>query len=215
MEGFLLRLQAQFPSTVSTVYRCVCARVHEHPCRGRVVGAEPQPDGASRPSATPSGRVRSWSRPPATAVPPAPAACSVCARWTSTLLVCVEGAGPRQAGGGVRAPADPQVFSACRQCHGFRGPDLRFLADAAPHPAGWGWSTHGGGRRPGPLPGGRALREVRPAPSCPHGRRHAAVRGGGWRFQGPGEAVRYSSAPAGRTPEPASSSSCAMAAVRT
>lgn len=25
MEGFLLRLQAQFPSTVSTVYRCVCA----------------------------------------------------------------------------------------------------------------------------------------------------------------------------------------------
>lgn len=49
MEGFLLRLQAQFPSTVSTVYRCVCARVHEHPCRGRVVGAEPQPDRALHP----------------------------------------------------------------------------------------------------------------------------------------------------------------------
>lgn len=24
MEAFILRLQAQFPSTISTVYRCVC-----------------------------------------------------------------------------------------------------------------------------------------------------------------------------------------------
>lgn len=52
-------------------------------------GMKLHPDG----SPTPTGPVRSWSRLPGMAVLLAPAACSVCARWMSTLLVCVDGEG--------------------------------------------------------------------------------------------------------------------------
>lgn len=72
------------------------------------------------------GRVRSWSRPPGTATlvaPQAPAACSACVHWTSTLLVWA--ASPRgawaeregywQVGVGVQQSLkSPQLISACR-----------------------------------------------------------------------------------------------------
>lgn len=112
MEGFLLRLQAQFPSTVSTVYRCVCVST-----RGGVgVSAEPGAGAGVKPGfrlplcpvCHPSGPVRSWSRPPGTAVPLAPAACSVCVCWTSIPLVRVEGEGHWCVGVGVQPQEDPQ-----------------------------------------------------------------------------------------------------------
>uniref|UniRef100_A0A8D1VBH4 Cytoplasmic tRNA 2-thiolation protein 2 n=1 Tax=Sus scrofa TaxID=9823 RepID=A0A8D1VBH4_PIG len=87
MEAFLLRLQARFPSTVSTVYRC-----ETPPPRGEAgcEGVEsPRPWPESWFLSPPPGPARSCSRPPGTASRPAPrgpAACSVCALWTWTRL---------------------------------------------------------------------------------------------------------------------------------
>lgn len=91
----------------------------------------------------PLGQARSWSRPPGTAVSPAPAACSACARWTSTPLVCPHpawcwGGAPVSALGVLRAWRSPQLLFVCRQCHGFWGSDLTSTPDAAPCHTGRG-----------------------------------------------------------------------------
>lgn len=174
-------------------------------------------------------------------VPLAPAACSVCAHWTSTLLVCVclpQGAQRRALASGCwgsAAPWSPQLLSTCRQCHGFWGSDsLASVPDAAPHPTAHCtllFCRDGAGA--GLLWGGQALREVSPCPvlSTPW-LAPVAARGAGagghlrnmfWGralphcargplAEGHDRAHRCSSALAGRTPEPASSSSCATAA---
>lgn len=102
MEAFLLRLQARFPSTVSTVYRC-----ETPPPRGEAgcEGVEsPRPWPESWFLSPPPGPARSCSRPPGTASRPAPrgpAVCSVCALWTWTRLVCAATGGVLGGGGAL------------------------------------------------------------------------------------------------------------------
>ena len=146
-------------------------------------------------SGIPSGPVGGWavpkllSRPPGMAVPPAPAACSACARWMSTLpvrphLVWCWGGAPVSALGVLWPPRSHQLLSVCRQRHGFWGSDLTSPPDAAPCHSG-----RGGCRalllcRDGRGP--RLRQEVSPclALSCPPPRcgRHlgAAQRGCAW-----------------------------------
>ncbi|XP_057170609.1 cytoplasmic tRNA 2-thiolation protein 2 isoform X3 [Ursus arctos] len=119
MEGFLLRLQAQFPSTVSTVYRLpLCPVCH------------------------PSGPVRSWSRPPGTAVPLAPAACSVCVCWTSIPLIVPRLLGLRPRIAPRCSPPPPQL----------RHPRCPAVLQrwAGPRTA-FGGPGHAGGRTPEPV----------------------------------------------------------------
>ncbi|XP_057566699.1 cytoplasmic tRNA 2-thiolation protein 2 isoform X2 [Hippopotamus amphibius kiboko] len=124
MEAFILRLQAQFPSTVSTVYRWVCARRGGEALRRQCLSA----------LSPPPGQARSWSRPPGRAgplAPAAPAACSVCACWTSTRLTqprvvqagapcvscCCTGMGGAR---GCCAREDPRAQVVEQLCYGCR-----------------------------------------------------------------------------------------------
>lgn len=106
----MLRLQAQFPSTVSTVYRCVCMPGVGVGAVGIQLATPGHGQGFSQPMMplcpvfmTP-GQVRSWSKPPGTVVllvPKALAAFSACAHWTLILLVCAVSLGCSGGGGGA------------------------------------------------------------------------------------------------------------------
>lgn len=153
------------------------------------------------------------------AVPLAPAACSVCARWTSTVLVRVEGEGRWAVADGGPAPRGPSAYLCLQIVPQLLGLRPRISRRRRPPPRelrlghlqgpavlqAWA-GPRTVGRGPGPA-GGESL----PDPMLPRGWPHAAGQGRcvPW---GPEQVLKQRSAPAGRAPEPVSSSTCATPA---
>lgn len=135
----MLRLQAQFPSTVSTVYRCVCPRVATQTWGGglsRAEGSRRHPlIGPCISHPRTSEKLVKAPRDGRAAGPPGPR-CLLC-----MCALDVDTAGPCHGpsgytGVGLSSSRYPQLISACRQCHRFRGPDPESLPDTAPCPTG-------------------------------------------------------------------------------
>lgn len=205
MESFLLRLQAQFPSTVSTVYRCVCVYVCTNARAGARVGVKPQPDGAL---CSVSHALRTSEK-----LVKAPRdGCAAGPRCLLCLCTLDVDASGLCGGGGVPAseswgPA-PRGSSAClclQIVPRLLGLRPRISPRRIPPPLGLRlghpqrWAVpRSAARGLGPA-GGKA--------------RPKQLSGRVWYPQGPSEVVRRRSAPAGRTPEPGSRGSCATAAV--